>query len=216
MRLYVDPGLRACGVALFDGAQLVDAGFPEVAPAGAGGTGGGGHMRTDRPDERAAAWLAMRSALNRWTLINVHSMITELCIELPQVYDRGNMSKRKSGTDNNDLIHLAAVVAAICSDYPPQRLLVMLPHEWKGTIPKEVMHARATGADLAPPRRIAAFGGAVASYRAEGGPVLTPAELAVIPKLPKSKLHNVLDAVCMGLVMCGRLRTGGLGPRPGA
>jgi hypothetical protein len=207
VRLYVDPGLRACGVALFDGAQLVAAGFPEVVPVT------GGHMRTDRPDERAAAWLAMRSALHRWTMIHVYGMITELCIELPQVYDKMHQRKAKRGTDLNDLIHLAAVVSAICSDYPPQRLLVMLPHEWKGTMPKEIMHARATGKPVEV-RRIAALGGATATYQTEGAPVLTPAELAVIPKLAKSKLHNVLDAVCMGLVMCGRLRSGGLGAPP--
>lgn len=204
MKLYVDPGLRACGVALFDGARLVAAGFPESTSV----------ADVRQPAERAEAWLSMLAAVRQWLQVRrpPRTMLTEVFVELPQVYDPAKMSKKKRGTDPNDLIHLACVVATICTEFAPTRTIVMLPHEWKGTIPKEIMHARATGADIRPARPGAPFG--AGPVRAEGGPVLTPAELAVLPKLAKSKLHNVLDAVCMGLVMAGRLRTGGLGPAP--
>ena len=145
----------------------------------------------------------MVDAVARWAARAVGARIDQLFVELPQGYDPTHQKKNKRGTDPNDLIMLAAVVGGITASAEfyalPHRLA--LPHEWKGTIPKEIMHARAVG--TAAPGEVNPLGG-----------VLTPAELAAIPNIAKSKLHNVLDAVCMGLVMAGRLRTGGLGAAP--
>jgi hypothetical protein len=55
------------------------------------------------------------------------------------------------------------------------------PVQWKGSVDKEVHNDRVL-------KR------------------LTPAEREVIPKLPKSKLHNVIDAIGLGLWALGRMQ----------
>jgi hypothetical protein len=57
------------------------------------------------------------------------------------------------------------------------------PKEWKGSVPKNIHQ----------PRILAA---------------LTPEERALIPDLPKTKLHNAIDAVGLFLWACGRMHGG--------
>lgn len=85
----------------------------------------------------------------------------------------------RSKTNPNDLITLAIQVGRIIErvGLPTQ---TVLPREWKGQVPKGVMCRRITQA-------------------------LTPQERALLPGLPPSKLHNVLDAVGIGLWKKGRL-----------
>lgn len=54
------------------------------------------------------------------------------------------------------------------------------PVQWKGSVPKEIHNARVLAR-------------------------LSDAELRAIPKLPKSKLHNVIDAIGLGLWALGRM-----------
>jgi hypothetical protein len=122
---------------------------------------------------RAQAWEAMAEAVRRWLLPTDDVSEGELIIELPQVYRAGHQVGRKSGTNPNDLIELAAVVGAIqaCLGLPTT---VYLPSEWKWQVPKEIVHDRAR-------KR------------------LSSEEIAVIEQgLPRAGLaHNVWDAVAM-------------------
>lgn len=176
MQLYVDPGLRACGAAVFDGAALVAAALPVGTQDG--------DMR--RPRERAGILVAMAGAVRRWA--DSIGSIERLIVELPQIYPRGHQLAPKAGTDPNDLVHLAAVVGALSAAFATVETEIVLPAEWKGQIPKKIMHARVVGDSI------------------KTG-ILAPAEKAVLPKLPVSKLHNTLDAVAMGLVDVGRMKS---------
>jgi len=62
---------------------------------------------------------------------------------------------------------------------------MVFPATWKGQLKKHVCHARI---DLA----------------------LTPGERKIIPKLAKTYLHNMLDAVGIGLWYLGRLPKSGV------
>ena len=98
-------------------------------------------------------------------------------LELPQVY-----RQRQQKGDPNDLIGVAAVAGAcamICT--PPIRLV--LPREWKGTVPKHIDNARTLR-------------------------TLTRAELRIVEacECPDHLMDNVLDAVGLGLWHLGRKR----------
>lgn len=168
MRLFVDPGLRACGVALFRGGHLVAAGFPTGAK----------DTDTDNSAGRASTWSAMASAVAGWCADR--GEISALTIEFPQVRRSEHQRAEKKGTDPNDLVMLAAVVGAICDRFRGIDVRTYLPEQWKGQVPKDIHHARAKTR-------------------------LNSEEIVLIPKLPKSKLHNVMDAIAMGLWDAGRL-----------
>lgn len=90
--------------------------------------------------------------------------------EYPQVYRHGP-------GDPADLIELAGVVGAVVaglSESPPVHITGYLPRDWKGQVPKDVMCARIMSK-------------------------LTPADLAAIQPCAPSLLHNVQDAIGIGL-----------------
>jgi len=119
----------------------------------------------------------MAQAVHSW----VPGSVSRLAIELPQVYSRHHQTAAKAGTDPNDLIQLAAVVGALCNAFESvDTQIVYLPAEWKGQVPKDIMHRRAAER-------------------------LNAEEAACLPSLAKSKIHNVLDAVSIGLVVLGRM-----------
>lgn len=133
--LFVDPGLRACGTAIFRGtgaeARLERAGLPQGLSVQA--------ANMNRPAERSHVLKTMAEAVTKWAGPLAPD---SLFIELPQVYARGHQVAAKRNTDPNDLIHLAAIVGAIavacwC------RTTIKLPAEWKGTMQKHIMHERA-------------------------------------------------------------------------
>ena len=101
--------------------------------------------------------------------------VAQLVVELPQVY----IQARQKG-DANDLIQLAAVVGGLCVAFEHAAHKVYLPAEWKGQCPKEIIHERAM-------KR------------------LSPQELQVITCRRKPLMHNVKDAVAMGLVFLARM-----------
>lgn len=92
-------------------------------------------------------------------------------IELPQVY----RAARSKG-DPNDLIDLAVTVGRYVQILESRAIKVVLvkPRDWKGQVPKEVHH-----------KRILAR--------------LSTEEVARLPKLAASKVHNMLDAVGLAL-----------------
>lgn len=96
-----------------------------------------------------------------------------LVIEIPQIY-----TLRTSKADPNDIITLAVSAGEVIGRVQArgcQRVIRVRPHEWKGAIPKEVHHARLLKS-------------------------LTPRERRIVEalKLPKSKVHNVWDAIGIG------------------
>ncbi len=98
--------------------------------------------------------------------------IEKLVIEIPQVY-----VSSKSRGDPNDLIKVAVQAGEIIGSVRALRVLRVSPREWKGTVPKDVHHAR-----LLSQASVADF-------------AVIEASLA---KIPKAKRHNALDAYGLG------------------
>jgi hypothetical protein len=130
----LDPGLRECGVAVFDRdtGELLAAGMPENS------------MRRARG---LAVWASMATAV----AVFVQAAIDELSAlrpvasvhvvsECPQVYTAG-----KSKGDPNDLIELAGVVGRVAGALGASSELSYLPREWKGTLDGDVMVERIKG-----------------------------------------------------------------------
>lgn len=96
-----------------------------------------------------------------------------LLLEMPRVY--GGRSARG---DTNDLLDLSLMVGRFYQEGLNMRMAVRLvtPAQWKGQTPKEVMQRRTEKQ-------------------------LTHSELSLIAgcKLPKSRAHNMWDAIAMGL-----------------
>lgn len=105
---------------------------------------------------------------------------TRAIIEWPQVY-----RQRHWKGDPNDLVDLAAVAGVLrhlCRRIDPK---LVRPHEWKGSVPKDVMNARVE-------KR------------------LDEAELLALhtANAPASLRHNIVDAIGLGLWAQGRLGRG--------
>lgn len=105
-----------------------------------------------------------------------------VCIEKPRVYPQ--VRQRKG--DQNDLIDLAMVAGAIAGSVAKgSKLITYYPHEWKGNMPKEKMTKHILS-------------------------LLSPAERALVDKEQEkcgALIHNVIDAVGIGLFRLGRLGT---------
>lgn len=91
-------------------------------------------------------------------------------IEVPQVYP----GQQQKG-DQNDLINLAVMVGRYADRATACGFHVKLvkPREWKGQLPKDVCWQRVRE-------------------------TLKPFELDIMEKLPKSKAHNMHDAIGLG------------------
>ena len=87
----------------------------------------------------------------------------------------------------NDIVTLAADIGWWEYQFQGSRCARTWPTSWKGQVPKEIHHTRLMKA-------------------------LTAGEAAIIPKLPKTKLHNCLDAVALGMWKVGRMGRGGTAP----
>lgn len=114
--LSVDPGVNACGCAVWNSGRLAWAGLVKNS-----GTG----VRTMIDSVGARLW--EKCSTNR---------CDELAIELPQVY----LASRSRG-DPNDLIQLALVVGAF-EMWFEGRVFKYKPHAWKGSVPKPIMVER--------------------------------------------------------------------------
>ncbi len=122
--LAIDPGIRGCGVAVFDGGWLVHADYV-VNPC--------------REGNRAAEAASMASWVHGslWGRFDV----TALALEWPRVYATRIASGASPG-DPNDLLGLAAVSAGIAALYAPAAATSYCPSEWKGQMPKDVCQKR--------------------------------------------------------------------------
>ena len=150
--LAVDPGLRVCGIAYYaDDALSVC-------------------VLVRNPEREARgpmAWMALaeqvRKVLPNWCKPDA------VVLEVPQVYVIG-----KGKGDPADLIELAGVDGAIAAQYPAAKHFGFRPREWKGSVPKDVHHARVLKTLSETDKRL------------------------VGESAPASLRHNVLDAVALG------------------
>ena len=120
MLLALDPGIRGCGVSLFDSTKtLAEAHYVE---------------NTARTGNKAAECVSMAEAVRsfaaRWS-------VTTVVVEWPQVY------VKRLRTNPNDLLALAGVDSALCALFPRCKHVTYLPMEWKQQIDKEAHHRRA-------------------------------------------------------------------------
>lgn len=127
----LDPGLRECGVAIFDLAsgELLAAGMPE---------------NPERKARGLAAWARMAAAVVGYVSACLEPLRAAgalgqvgVASECPQVYTAG-----KSKGDPNDLIELAGVVGRVAGGLRAASERSYLPREWKGTLDGDVMVER--------------------------------------------------------------------------
>lgn len=122
MLLAVDPGIRGCGLALFDDARLRLAAYLKNGARSK-------NIVRDAESMGRDVW--------RWA----PSAVTELVVEWPQIYATRIRSGESKG-DPNDLLGLAAVDAAIAAHMWETPVGRYLPREWKGQLTKEACHHR--------------------------------------------------------------------------
>jgi hypothetical protein len=116
----IDPGLRHCGVSVWEDKTLVEATL----------------VLGDAQGTTAKTWRAMAWAVGKYLLgKGLDQEFSKVFIEFPQIYDRA----RAKG-DPNDLLHLAAVVGAVISHW--KHCEYVLPRAWKGQVPKSVTKSR--------------------------------------------------------------------------
>lgn len=114
--------------------------------------------------------------LYAWQVRCLDYDFTKVTVELP-IY----RARQGSKVSPNDLIKLGfsggRIIPAFCH---PVYVDTIWPNSWKGELPDQILYERILGA-------------------------LTAEELALIPKLAKSKIHNVLDSIGIGLHLFGRM-----------
>ncbi len=121
----IDPGKNGCGLAAFDALELVHAEYSS-------GLGGQICPLMEPVHGVEEAFKGLCEAFGPRS-------IETLLVEVPQVYE----TKHQKG-DQQDLIDLAVVVGGILAaarTYARSALIVR-PHQWKGTTPKEITEQR--------------------------------------------------------------------------
>lgn len=120
MILTVDPGVRACGCALWlPSGELVRAAYVE----------GGAETEPRGMFYSVEEWVSGGDK-DRW------GPLTRIVVERPQTYHG-----RATRGDANDLLDVALVVGAL-STLSAAPLRLVLPSEWKGQVPKSVTRER--------------------------------------------------------------------------
>lgn len=117
--LSIDPGIRGCGVAVFENAILKEAAYIKN-PAAAGNL------------THEAATMAKEVVL--WARLS--GTIDELAVEWPRVYAT-QIRMGKSKADPNDLLPLAGVVTGVAVGLSPARARTYVPSDWKAQMKDE-------------------------------------------------------------------------------
>lgn len=118
----IDPGLRHCGVAVFDvpvaeRASLLAAGLPKNPEPQCG-------------ELSLASWASMALAVREWLQPRLGDEPHQLVIELPRVYAAAHQKG-----DQNDLIQLSGVVGMWGGGLPNVATRrSVYPRDWKGTL----------------------------------------------------------------------------------
>lgn len=122
--LAVDPGIRGCGVALFEGPTLVACAYV---------------FNKAKEGNRAAEAADMARAIGVEFVMG--RVIDELVVEWPRVYATRLRKGEMDGQDPNDLIALSAIDGALAYRMGV-KTTSYVPSEWKGQMKKEPCHAR--------------------------------------------------------------------------
>lgn len=110
--LTIDPGVHACGCAIFARGRLVKAAY----------------VKTNDPNTLAQAVVDFQTGY----------FATHVAIERQRIYDGG----RKQKIDLNDLLDLSRVVGRLEERYRSWPAQLIYPQDWKGQVPKEIMTKR--------------------------------------------------------------------------
>lgn len=128
--LAIDPGLRRCGAAIFEGGLLVGAALVRGV--------------ADTTVRNGSVWCAMAREVALFALAGGHQF-TRIMIEFPRIH-RAAARGTAMGADPNDLLQLAATIGAIEATVRHKvacgLVETCLPGEWKGTIPKAMVWER--------------------------------------------------------------------------
>ena len=121
--LFIDPGSRGIGIALFRDKTLFAAQYVKNPLT-----------KGDGPE----SWRRMADAARDWATDKTKlSSIQQVVIELPRVYP----GPQQKG-DQNDLIQIACVAAMIARSFPGADLTSYYPRDWKGNVPADLMLER--------------------------------------------------------------------------
>lgn len=119
----LDPGLRECGVSLFDGPDMVECAMP-VSPC--------------KKARGIVAWRDMAEVCLDWILEREPDV---LVYEMMQPYTGNSEAK------NTELLQLTGVLGAVGAGLPKSvQVVSYLPAQWKGQTPKPKHHKQLTGA----------------------------------------------------------------------
>ena len=151
MILAIDPGAKAIGWSIFNSGLLKDCGL----------------LRGATPLD------ICNLAKDRFGLPD----FDEVVIEIPQSYSQHHLQKGPQ----QDLITIAFVGGMVVGATHPAKIRTVFPHEWKGSVPGDIMIQRIR-------KRLSAK------------------ELALVDAVkPASLRHNCEDSIGAGLWACGRL-----------
>lgn len=142
-------------------------------------------------DRGGKAWLAMGQEVDTLLSETVPGLPLRLHLhgsmfvsEIPQVYREG----KSANVSPDDLTNLTGVVGCVIGFLDPVEVKTYVPAEWKGQVPKDIHNKRIKAS-------------------------LSMDEKAILEgvKCPASLLHNVVDAIGVGLFELGRM--GGINAR---
>jgi hypothetical protein len=120
--LAIDPGIRGCGAAVFEGGILTRATYIKS------------HSATGNT---AAACRAMANAVRDWAGLALNA----IAVEWPRIY-ASRIREGKTKSDPNDLLALCGVDGALAMAYPYTPVDCFVPSDWKGQLKKQPCHAR--------------------------------------------------------------------------
>lgn len=160
--LAVDPGIRGCGVALFDDINgLMNATYVK------------------NPATKGNTLNEVVSLVREVGFFFPQYGVSELVVEQPCIYAHERFKEK----DPNDLLPLRAIGGALAMFYEsPANIVQYFPPEWKQNMPKG------------------------AGFEKRVMDRLTGSERANIKDHPRSIMHNVFDAIGLGLFHLGRFK----------
>lgn len=124
--LAVDPGIRACGCAVFRDGVLHNCAFVE----------------NESDNDRRRADPVFAASRMAGSVLRQFKAVDKVIVEFPRIYQR---AAGKSKGDPNDLTPLCAVGGALAGVFIDTEVWSVAPSEWKGQATKEAMTTRILG-----------------------------------------------------------------------